>query len=186
MFMTPLEEDNHHVDRVQQFQDRESFGELYHRHYRTVHRVIARIVLNEAIAEELAQDTFMKAAEQIHTFQKRSSFKTWVCRIGVNAANGHLRRQRTARRHSETLRVDSEARSRSHSPRDSLFWKEENQRVSRAMETLSPVLRTALALTVLEDQDVAEAARSQGCTRGTMYWRVHQARKQLKKALNHE
>jgi RNA polymerase sigma-70 factor (ECF subfamily) len=181
-----LEDDKHHVDRVQHVQDRDSFTELYRRHYRTVHRLIAKIVLDEWVAEELAQDTFMKASQNIHAFRGQSSFKTWVCSIGVNAANGHLRRHLTARRHADALRVDAEGRGRSHTPRESLFWKEENLRVSQALERLSPVLRTSLVLTVIEGMDVAEAARVQGCSRGTLYWRVHQARKQLKEVIGYE
>ncbi|MDF3130801.1 sigma-70 family RNA polymerase sigma factor [Kiritimatiellaeota bacterium B1221] len=178
--------DPYHVERIQQYQDPDSFTELYQRHFQMVFRLIAKIVLDEAVAEELAQESFMKASQQIQNFRGQASFKTWICKIGVNAANGHLRRIITARRHSDFLRVEAEGKGTARTPRESLFWKEEHQQVSLAMEALTPVLRTALVLTVIEGMEVAEAAEVQGCSRGTMYWRVHQARKQLKEAMSHE
>ncbi len=178
--MTEQEDDQFYVERVQKDRDRDSFAELYSRHFNTVYRLIAKIVLEEGVAEELTQDTFMKASQHIGTFRNHSSFKTWVCRIGVNLANGHVRRVITARGHAETLRTDAESSTSPTSPRDSLFWKEETMRVSQAMERLAPELRTSLVLTVIEGLEPVEAARIQGCSRATLYWRVHQARKQLK------
>lgn len=184
--MIPPEEDIYYVDQIQKHHDQDSFGELYSRHFQLVYRIIAKIILDEAVAEELAQDTFMKAAEHIHLFRKRSSFKTWVCKIGVNTAQAHLRRELTVKRHESNLLVDAEGRSLSLTPRDSLFWKDEHQKVSRAMAELNPLLRTSLVLTAIEGHEVSEAAQMQGCSKATMYWRIHQARKELKEVLGYE
>lgn len=163
--------------------DSDSFEDLYHRHVDTVYRIIAKIVLNESTAHDLTQDTFVKAAAHLHQFKGNASFKTWLCRIAVNTANEHLRKIITARRHLNTLSAAPEPHSGHKTPRDSLFWKEENQRVTAALEALDPPLRTALVLTVIEGMDPRDAADIQGCTRSTLYWRIHQARKALKKAL---
>ena len=56
--------------------------------------------------------------------------------------------------------------------------------IERALAELRPSLRTAIVLTGLQGMDVAEAAQVEGCSRATMYWRVHKARKQLRLRLN--
>jgi len=183
--MMDLEDDHSLLERIQHDDNPECFGILYERHKARVFRIIAKIVLDEAAAEDLTQDTFMKASLHLGRFEKRSSFQTWLCRIAVNNANAHLRKEITRRRHTHSLRSEGGNGHNGLTPRHSLFWKEENSRVTAAMETLEPHLRTSLVLTVIEGMDVAEAARIQRCTRSTMYWRVHQARKQLKRVLGY-
>lgn len=184
--MTAREDDLYYVDRIQKFQDQESFGELYTRHFQMVYRIIAKIILDDTVAEELTQDTFMKAARHMPSFRKRASFKTWICKIGVNTAQAHLRRQQTVKRHQSNLLVAAEEKPRSFSPRESLFWKEEHQKVTRALAQLNPLLRTSLILIAVEGHEVSEAAQMQGCSKATMYWRIHQARKELKEVLGYE
>ncbi len=150
-----------------------------------MYRLITKIVLDECVAQDLTQDTFVKASSKIEQFQGNASFKTWLCRIAVNDAHQHLRKVITARKHMETYGAGAEHRGGMASPRDSLFWKEENRRITEAIKTLAPELRSALVLTVIEGMNPQEAARIQGCTRSTLYWRVHQARKILKKELGH-
>ena len=55
--------------------------------------------------------------------------------------------------------------------------------IQAALAELSPKLRAAVVLITLEQVDAAEAARIEGCSRATIYWRFHKARKQLKKSL---
>jgi len=170
--------------RFRQNKDQDSFEELYRMHAPCVHRILAKIVLDEGAAEDLCQETFVKAYTKIDQFNGTSSFKTWLCRIAVNGANEHLRKTITARNRLQVL-VDTDRESTADCPRQSLFWKEEHQGMTAALSRLDPVLRTALVLTVMEGLDPAEAARTQGCSRATLYWRIHQARKQLKQELNH-
>ncbi|MEX2608233.1 MAG: RNA polymerase sigma factor [Kiritimatiellia bacterium] len=184
--MTDLEDDHQHVHRFRENRDQESFSELYRRHSPCVHRIIAKIVLDEGVAEDLCQETFMKAYTKIEQFRATASFKTWLCRIAVNGANEHLRKTITARNHLQMLQADADVVNTADCPRKCLFWKEENRKVTSALSRLDPALRTALVLTVMEEMDPAEAARIQGCSRATIYWRVHQARKQLKEAMGDE
>lgn len=183
--MKEPQSDHDLIQRYQSKGDQESFGEVYLRHRETVYRLIAKIVLDEGVAQELTQDTFMKACTKIHQYKGTASFKTWLCRIAVNGANEHLRKLIRSRNHLELLQNGERTRPPSTSPRDSLFWKEETQRVSEALQRLEPELRTALVLTVLEEMDPREAAKIQGCTRSTLYWRVHKARKVLKEGLGY-
>lgn len=155
-----------------------------YQHYAVMIRgIIARIVLNETVAEDLMQDTFVQATRNLEGFAGRSSLKTWLCRIAVNNANGYLRKHISARNKREDILLQQTVCD-PMTPRESVFWKDENRRVSEAIERLDPTLRTALLLTAVEDMEPAEVATIQNCTRSTVYWRVYQARKKLKEWLH--
>ena len=68
-----------------------AFEELYRRHYTVVMRRLTRVCGNEAIAEELCQETFLRAAQRIGTTGGDLRFRAWVTRIGTNLAIDHLR-----------------------------------------------------------------------------------------------
>lgn len=68
-----------------------AFEELYSRHYTVVMRRLTRVCGNEAIAEELCQETFLRAAQRIGTVSGDLRFRAWVTRIGTNLAIDHLR-----------------------------------------------------------------------------------------------
>ena len=72
-----------------------AFVELWRRHSSTVFRAAYRIVKNREDAEDLAQETFLKALDHLQSFNGTSKFSTWLVRIGINAALGELRRRRS-------------------------------------------------------------------------------------------
>ncbi len=72
-----------------------TFVELWRRHSSTVFRAAFRIVKNREDAEDLAQETFLKAFAHLQSFNGASKFSTWIVRIGINAALGELRRRRS-------------------------------------------------------------------------------------------
>jgi RNA polymerase sigma-70 factor (ECF subfamily) len=72
---------------------------------------------------------------------------------------------------------------RESAPEGPVFEAELDSEIRAALSELSPKLRAAIVLTSLEELNVKEAATVEGCTAATMYWRIHQARKQLRKRL---
>ena len=75
--------------------NKSAFVELWRRHSSTVFRAVYRIVKNREDAEDLAQETFLKAFAHLQSFNGTSKFSTWLVRIGINAALGELRRRRS-------------------------------------------------------------------------------------------
>ena len=75
--------------------NKSAFVELWRRHSSTVFRAVYRIVKNREDAEDLAQETFLKAFAHLQSFNGASKFSTWPVRIGINAALGELRRRRS-------------------------------------------------------------------------------------------
>lgn len=149
----------------------------------TYDRVLAvadRILLNEADSRDVAQESFVIAYNRFASFRGASSFATWVCGIAVRKAIVLARRRRP------TVPVDEAADCPSRpgdAPDRQAMRSEEMGRLAAAMDALAPELRAALTLTVVDQLSGAEAARVCGCTRVTLYWRVHQARAQLRKSL---
>ncbi len=72
-----------------------AFVELWRRHSSTVFRAVFRIMKNREDAEDLVQETFLKAFAHLQGFNGASKFSTWLVRIGINAALGELRRRRS-------------------------------------------------------------------------------------------
>lgn len=72
-----------------------AFVELWRRHLSTVFRAVYRIIKNREDAEDLAQETFLKALTHLKSFNGASKFSTWLVRIAINAALGELRRRRS-------------------------------------------------------------------------------------------
>jgi RNA polymerase sigma-70 factor (ECF subfamily) len=97
--------------------------------------------LSRAVAHEVVQDTWAAVARSIHTFQGRSTLKTWIFRILVNAANAQVKRERRV----VPLPV-IETPGTAATPHDQLVWKELLARVRAAIEALSPVQRKVIVL----------------------------------------
>jgi RNA polymerase sigma-70 factor (ECF subfamily) len=77
--------------------DQSAFRELVERHQSRIFRVLYGILNHRADAEDVAQDVFAKVYFSIHRFDHRSSLFTWIYRIAVNEAYGHLRKRRARR-----------------------------------------------------------------------------------------
>src|SRR5437870_8534961 len=74
--------------------DSEAFRELVERHSRSVFRLAFRITGNEHDAEDVVQESFLRAYRQLGTFQARADFGTWLYRIGANCALDLMRSKR--------------------------------------------------------------------------------------------
>jgi RNA polymerase sigma-70 factor, ECF subfamily len=155
--------------------------ELVGRHLGKVRAMIYAMVLNNADADDLAQATFSKAFAALPRFRREARFSTWLYRIAMNTVRDFLRRR--ARNPVDARDDIPDVPARSASPDDSLMNREEDALVASALAALSPPLRAAITLTAIQGLSVTEAAHIEGCLTATLYWRVHHARKLLKKSL---
>ena len=154
------------------------FDELVRRHTPRIRAVIAPMVLDETDTDDLVQQAFINAFRGIHGFRGGSKVATWLHRIAVNAAYSFLRgRQRNIVDAREDPPEESAAPH--EVPDKQCLAQELSAAVQIAIGRLSPKLRAAVSMILMNDMDVAEAARIENCPVATMYWRVHQARKEL-------
>lgn len=178
--MVELEPEKQWLEQSRQG-DHAAFENLVRAYQTMIHAVAYRMTGSMADAEDLAQETFIRAFQQLASYRGEAKFSSWLCRIAMNACLNW--RQREARRgqvheqwSKETLSMDSND--------DAGAAKDfENQRVQAALNRLPAKQRAAMILTVYEEMNHAEAARALGCSEATVSWRVFAARAKLKRWL---
>lgn len=136
-------------------------------------------------AEDIAQDTFLKAYQALGEFEGRSAFFTWVYRIAVNRALQLMaaRRARPAVALDDPRVALAVVVDAGGAPGRALELRETYAQLVTAFDQLSPLLRTTVALVTLQGLSHPEVAAVMGSTEGTIAWRMHEARGQLRRAL---
>ena len=159
--------------------DPAAFEELIRNHQHMVHSLTYRMTGSLADAEDLAQETFLRAYEQIGSFRGTAKFSTWLYRIAGNTCLNW--RQSEARRFQLQSRAAEEISARLAGGRDSAAG--EVNEVQDALLKLPAKQRAAIVLTVYDGLNHAEAARVLGCSETTVSWRVFAAKRKLKRLL---
>jgi RNA polymerase sigma-70 factor (ECF subfamily) len=146
-----------------------SFGELLTRNRHVVVQYLARVVQNQAIAEELAQDVFIRVYRSRHAYTPTAKFSTWLYRITTNVALNHFRDERKYRgqisldmRHADQLR--REVRDRAPLIEDRLMRDQVADQIRRAVRSLPAKQRAAVIMHKYEEMDYAQIAVVLGCT----------------------
>jgi RNA polymerase sigma-70 factor, ECF subfamily len=167
-----------------------AYGELCRRHREMVFRTVLRITHNRDDAEEITQDSWMRAFTHIGTFDGRSAFSTWVTRIAINYALTMLRRRRTRRELSLDDPVDPDNRrvievlEPSRNPEERCLETERVRLVRQAIKRLPSKLRMAIELRQSQNCSVNELAMLVGVSVSTMKSRLVRARRKLRESLS--
>ncbi len=155
--------------------------QLIQRHLPAVRSTLFQMTCDDAAADDLTQEVFLRALRGLAGFDGRAKFSTWLFRISKNAALTYLERQTRVRLGCEADAADCVAEG--SAPDSRLLTDELTADIEQALSELSPTLRAAIVLTSLQGLSPAEAAEIEECTAATMYWRIHEARKQLRHRL---
>jgi len=148
-------------------------------------RYLERMVGDRATADDLLQETLLRIARGLPSFERRSSVKTWAFSIATRVAADHFRRPETR---AQIVDVD-EAQGLSDSEPDMdgrLVIDEMNSCVREVIDSLPEDYRAALVLHDLEGLTAAATAEASGCSVATAKIRIHRARDRLRKALKVE
>jgi RNA polymerase sigma-70 factor, ECF subfamily len=165
--------------------DTKAFGALVERYQRRVVGVALAVVHNQEDALELAQETFIRAYENLAKFESRSSFSTWLYRIAANLAIDFRRREvrrpmlRGEEAENELRRLPSSIGDSYRAARRS----EMAQRIHEALEELTPEHRAVILLREVEGLSYDEISEVIECPRGTVMSRLHYARNHLRQIL---
>jgi len=159
--------------------DPEAYAALVRQHQNMIRSVAFRMTGSLPDAEDLAQDAFLRAYQQLGSFGRASKFSTWLCKIVINLSLD--RRRRESRRGDIHAKWAADLAS-AQAP-DGRFPDELSRRVQLALDRLPAKQRAAIVLTIYEDQSHAEAAKTLGCAEATISWRVFAARRKLKRLL---
>jgi RNA polymerase sigma factor (sigma-70 family) len=153
--------------------------------YQTLHR----ITKNHEDAEDALQESLLSAYMNLHRFDGRSSFSTWLTRIGINAALMTLRKKRTHRE----LPIDGpgedgertayfEAPDHGPNPEEHFARKEREVLVRQAVRSLRPTIRKALELGQMQEKSMRETAQMLGISVAAAKARLFHARAALRKS----
>ena len=162
--------------------DTEAYAHLVKRHYMTVYRTSYKWCGIREDAEDITHEVFIKLAQKLKTFRKKSSFKTWLYRIAANTARDFGRRH--ARRRSREEPYDD--RRSGHNPGIRPVDGLTTARLRETLKGLSTGQREAVLLVFGEGLSHREASLVLGCREVTISWRIFQARKKLRKAREQE
>ena len=168
--------------------DSEAFRALVERHSRAVFRLAHRMTGNASDAEDVVQDTFLKAYKQLSRFESRANFGTWLHRIAVNCSIDLIR----ARPHREATHdvADLEqfgageaADAGRPSPERLMLSTEVQARITDAMSALSQMERAAFVLRHFEGQSIDEISRALGLKTNATKHSIFRAVKKMRHAL---
>lgn len=162
--------------------DREAFGELVKVHQKRVWKVALHLLGSQAEADDVTQETFLRAFRGIDRFDGRSELGTWLYRIVVNLSLNVLRKRKRATTVELTDPRLGPAPGASD-PAADVEARKLYARLAEALDQLSLSLRTTVVLVAIEGLAHKDVAEILGCSEGTIAWRIHQARRLLKERL---
>lgn len=157
--------------------DEHAFETLLLRYQGPVYNAVLRMVRNRDEASDLTQTAFLKAYEQLRSFDSRHKFFSWLYRIAVNEAINHVKRQRRLEP------IDGEWASAARSPEDVLVGADLGVHVQDALMRLPYDYRAVLVLRHFEGCSYEEMAAIVGVAEKTVKSRLFSARRQLKELL---
>jgi RNA polymerase sigma-70 factor (ECF subfamily) len=168
--------------------DADAFRVLVERHSRPLFRLAFRMTGNEQDAEDIVQDTFLRAYRRIGKFDERASFGTWLYRITVNCSLDlvRARKRRSEQSGPANPEIDDLMQSlpsTGATPDRMAMSGEARQRIAEAMEELSASERTAFVLRHFEGMCIDEVSRVLGCRPGAARHCVFRAVQKLRRAL---
>ncbi|AMO99406.1 RNA polymerase sigma factor RpoE [Collimonas arenae] len=156
------------------------------KYQRKLMRLVSRLVRDQAEAEDVVQEAFIKAYRALPQFRGDSAFYTWLYRIGINTAKNYLvtqgrRAPTSTEANSEEAETfdDGEQLRDINTPESLLATKQIAQTVNTAMEALPTELRTAITLREIEGLSYDEIAEAMGCPIGTVRSRIFRAREAI-------
>ena len=163
--------------------DRRAFDVLVSKYQRRLLRLVSRLVHDPAEAEDVVQETFIKAYRALRHFRGEAAFYTWLYRIGINTAKNYLVAQ--GRRAPTSTGFDAEeaegfddaALLRDiNTPESLLMTKQIGETVNAAMAALPEELRRAIMLREIDGLSYEEIAATMDCPIGTVRSRIFRAR----------
>jgi RNA polymerase sigma-70 factor (ECF subfamily) len=165
--------------------DLEAFGELVRRYQKPVFRIVLRMVRSPDDADDLTQDTFVRAHRGLKTFKDEYDFHPWLYRIAVNQAINFLnkRKRQAAADLDEVPEGDIRAGPEPESPLQSASRQELLTRLESALDKLPEEQRTVFLLRVQEGLSYEEIAETMETPKGTVMSRLARARMALRKHL---
>ena len=164
-----------------------AFAALMRQNNRRLYRLARSIVQDESEAEDVVQDTYVRALSNLDNFRGEASLTTWLARIAANEARGRLRRRRPTVELAQAENVvPLPGISSTVNPEGAVARREVRRVIERAVDELPANFRTVFMLRAIEQMSVGETAALLGIPAETVKTRFHRANRMLRQALSAE
>jgi RNA polymerase sigma-70 factor (ECF subfamily) len=186
------------IDEVQNLVSRaiegdfDAFDQIMLLYRERLYGVVYNMTFNHEDAADLTQESFVKAFRSLSKFKRKSSFFTWLYRIGVNLTLTHLKRKKARKffsfdqlsDHKKSKDVLAEFSSSEKSSVKTTLLNELHEKLNEALSKLSDKHRTIVVLFEIDGLSHKEIASIMKCTEGTVRSRLHYAKLQLQSLLS--
>jgi RNA polymerase sigma-70 factor (ECF subfamily) len=173
--------------------DTDAYGQLVRGYQNKIFRLAQHITQNREDAEDVLQETFLKAYEHLDQFQGNSKFYTWIVRIAVNQALMKLRRRKNDKSVSLDDTIDTgedvivrEIAAWDEDPEERLSREELGDILDTAIQSLEPPYRSVFVLRDIEELSTEETAEALGLSVPAVKSRLLRARLQLREKLTRQ
>ena len=167
--------------------DRQAFAEIVVHYQRPLFGFLGRMAIHQGLAEEIAQETFIRAWSRLGEYQPdRAAFSTWLFTIARTLALNELTRAANVHELSvgEVLPdTDAYADSEQPQPLQALLASEQVQQLQTALRQLSAQDRSVIGLAYVQELDMAAIARIEGESLTAVKTRLHRAKEKLRKLM---
>ena len=186
--------DHELVARAQQGSEK-AYRELLGRYQRPVFSIIYRMIRDRELAEDLAQETFVRVFNNIDRYDPRYKFSSWIFKIATNLTIDHIRRKSL-----DTVSIDGSRNavtadqieatsitlaSGDENPEELLLARELGGQIEEAIGKLRPEYRAAILLRHVEGREYQEIADILSLPLGTVKTYIHRGRNELRESLQH-
>jgi len=159
------------------------FEQLVKRYQKKIYYLAFRMTKDHDSADDLAQETFVKAFTSIKSFKEEHDFYPWIFRICMNLSINYLKRKKFTVSESELLPLKLEEKEGTSDPMSELMKEELLERINSSIDQLPPPFKAVFILKVYEELSYEEIAKTLKISTGTVMSRLFRARERLQKSL---
>ncbi|WP_260703527.1 RNA polymerase sigma factor [Edaphobacter flagellatus] len=183
-----MEENDPQIVRAVLAGDKDAYGALVARHSQNVFRVAFRITGDEADADEVVQEAFMRGYQRLQSFESRSGFGTWIYRIAVNCALNMVNKRKPGTNYQIAEETDPSQRQvqvadYAAGPERTLLSREIEALQTKALNKLTATERTAFVLRHMEERSTTEIAEALNIAPNAAKQTVFRAVQKLRRSL---
>ena len=162
--------------------DKQAFNQLINQYYEDIYRFSFHLTKNKTDAEDLTHDVALKIAKSIQQFQFNCAFLSWVYRIVVNTQKDNYKKQVNRLQRDGNYLDQQQLQQRSPQPDENVEFNE----LLNSIDQLPEKLKITLILVYAQHLSHSDVADVLECSINTVSWRIHEAKKQLKKILENQ
>lgn len=170
--------------------DQNAFADIVNLYQHRLYQVCYRMLGNKQESEDIAQEAFVRAYTNLHTFDQKRKFSTWLYRIATNLCIDRIRKKKpdyyldAGIAGTEGLDMYSQIASAEQLPEDQVEQMELQDRIQYEISRLSDKYRSVIVLKYIEELSLQEISEILDMPLGTVKTRIHRGREALRKQLN--